>query len=158
MPNAPTPGPSLRIFAGALLGGLGWGIAGATVIAAMAAVQFAPSETLFRQTLEVAAWTAMFASILAVFPVAPVAGVVGWQLYRRGVIVPVVYAALGALSALLAPLLVVVVATETMRYPATTNAADFDDGVAQMVLAGIAVAGAFGGFMAGRALRRNAQT
>ena len=161
MPNDPPPGPSLRIFAGALLRGLGWGIASATVIAtvfAIASHQFWAGEIGPRHVLEIAAWTAMIASILAIVPIGPIAGVVGWQLYRRGVVSPAAHAAVGAGSAALAPLLVIAAATATMRYaPPTTNYAVVSEGVVPMFALGFAVVGAFGGFMAGRALQRRAQ-
>ncbi|MBP6011587.1 MAG: hypothetical protein KBA31_05100 [Alphaproteobacteria bacterium] len=159
MPKGASPSLSGRVFAKALLRGLGWGIAAAAVIAAAAAAILGPHEGLVRHLLEVATWTAMVASLLAIFPIAPVASVVGWQLYRRGVVSPVAYAAVGALSALVAPALVVLAAVETMRYPTTTGSAEITgDSVAQMVIAAVAVAGAFGGFMGGRVLQRGAQS
>lgn len=161
MPNASSPDPSLRIFVGALLRGLGWGIASATVIATAFAIvspQFGAGEIGPRHVLEIVAWTAMIASILAIVPIGPMAGIVGWQLYRRGVVSPAAYAGVGAVSAALAPLLVIAAATATMRYaPPTTNYAVISEGVVPMFALGFAVVGAFGGFMAGRALQLRAQ-
>jgi hypothetical protein len=155
MPDASSPEPSRRIFVGALLRGLGWGIAATTVVSATAALFLAPpGDQTFRQTLEVAAWTAMIASILAIFPVAPVAAILAWQLYSRGIATPLAYAAVGAFAAVLAPILVVFLLTETMRYQPNANYAVINEAVAQSILAGIALAGAFGGFMGGRALQR----
>jgi hypothetical protein len=59
---------------------------------------------------------------------------------------------LGALSAVCAPALLLVIATETQRYEASTNYASIDPGAVWLSLA-FPVIGAFAGFMAGRALR-----
>lgn len=157
MPIDTSPAPSFSTFWGALLRGLAWGAAAAAVIGAAVAATTAREGASVREILEAAGWVAMIASFLAIFPVAPIAGVVGWQLFRRGVVAPVAYAAVGAVSAVMAPLLVIVVATATMRYADTSNYAVIADGVAQMVVAGIAAVGAFGGFMAGRTLQRGAR-
>jgi hypothetical protein len=158
MPEVATSA-SRRAFATALFTGLLWGIAVATSVAG-AAMAFAtagsgdPTSAL-RLTFEAIVWTAMVASLLAVFPIGPAAGVIGWQLYRRGVVARWAYAAAGALSALLAPLLILFVAVEAARYP-TTNAAVINDGVALLLVASFPIVGAFAGFMAGRVIRRSA--
>jgi hypothetical protein len=158
MPEDASLAPSFGDFFRALLRGLGWGIAVAAFIAAAIAVAIAPESATSRQTLDAVGWSAVIASILAIFPIGPVAGVVGWQFFKRGVVSPAVYAAVGSASALVAPLLVVFLSHQTMRYQTTTNMAVVADSVFQLALAAIAVSGAFGGFMAGRALRRRAQT
>jgi hypothetical protein len=157
MPDTPSREPSRRIFVNALLRGLGWGIAGATALAALTSVFFAPSEATFQRTLETVAWTAMVASILAIVPIAPVAAILGWQLYRRGIVMPIAYAAVGGGIAVLAPILAVFLLTETMRYQPDANYAVINETAAQLILAGVAFSGAFGGFMGGRALQRGGQ-
>lgn len=153
MTDAPSPTPSRRVFIGALVRGVCWGIAIATAAAAAIGGALSDDPSL-RQVVEVAAWTAMIATALSIVPVAPIAGFIGWQLYRRGIVTPVAYAAIGAASALLAPILIVFYGEKTMRYGSTGNYAVIDDDVARLILIGVALTGAFGGFMGGRALRR----
>jgi hypothetical protein len=162
MAPAASPVASPRTFATALFVGLLWGIASAAVITAAVMIADAlvvrgttEAGTILRLTLEATAWAGMIASTLAVFPIGPIAGVAGWLLYRRGVVSPWAYAGVGALSAGVVPILVLVAALETMRYPsATTNYAVIDEGMVPLFVAAFAVIGAFSGFMAGRMIRR----
>jgi hypothetical protein len=160
MPDVASSVASRQTFATALFVGLLWGIAAATVIAAMTAFFVAGRDiemgAVLLLALEAAVWTAMVASALAIFPIGPITGVVGWQLYRRGVVSPWAYAGVGALSAAVAPVLVLVAALESMRYP-TTNYAVIDEGVVPLFVAAFAGVGAFAGFMAGRVIKRGAQ-
>lgn len=164
MPDVASLVASRQTFATALFVGLLWGIAAATAIAAMAMTVFfvagGATETgaVLRFTLEATAWTAMVASVLAIFPIGPTAGVVAWQLYRRGVVSPWAYAGAGAFSAAVAPVLVLVVAVESMRYPTPANYAVIDEGAVPLLVAGFAAFGAFGGFMAGRTIQRRAKS
>lgn len=159
MPDAASSVMSIRTFATALLVGLLWGIASAAFITAVAmianeAVLGSTTEprTTLRLTLEATTWAGMVASALAIFPIGPIAGVAGWLLYRRGVVAPWAYAGVGALSAAAAPVIVVVAAVETMRYP-NTNYAVVDEGIVPVFVVGFALIGAFAGFMAGRVIR-----
>ena len=154
---------SFRNFAAALFQGLLWGVVSVSALAAVAMMFIAlvrgdaNLSTAMSLTLETTAWTAMVASILALFLIGPLAGVIGWQLYRRGVVSPLAYAVVGMLCALVTPVLVVRLLAESMRYPTPnyTNINDgMSDGVAYLILAGIAVAGAFVGYMAGRVIQR----
>ena len=159
MSDAGSRSSSFRIFAAALFQGLLWGVVSIPALAAVAMMFIAVASrdwdfaTVMRLTLETTAWTALVASILALFPVGPIAGVIGWQLYSRGVVSPLAYAAVGMLCALVAPVLVIRLLLDSMRYP-TTDETFMSDGTAYLLLAGIAVAGAFAGFMAGRIIRR----
>ena len=147
---------SLATFSAALFAGLLWGISAVAAISAAAMVIAilldGTGSTGVHQIIETAAWAALVASILAIFPVGPLAGIVGWQLYHRGVVAPWAYAGVGALSALLAPVVILFSAVETMRYE-TTNFAVIEPGVIPLLAAAVATVGAFGGFMAGRAIR-----
>ena len=157
MPDLATTTRRLRPFVAALFAGLLWGIAGAAVLSGLVPTLLAASGGIAPMaagdTFETIVWTAMVASILAVFPIGPVAAVIGWQFYRRGVVAQWAYAAIGALSALVAPVLILTAAIETMRYP-TTNYAVVDEASVPLIGAAFAVVGAFGGLMAGRAIRR----
>src|SRR5262245_35300420 len=100
---------SATVFVRALLLGLLWGIVAATVFGGIAMALATPTLTrsvqqALRIILETAVWTAMTASILALFPIGPVAGLIAWQTYRRGILAGWVYALTGALAALCAPL------------------------------------------------------
>lgn len=121
-----------------------------------AAVTSSTSGTALQLTLETAVWTALGATILAIVPIGPIAGVASWLLYRRGVVAPWAYAAVGALSVIATLVLIVVASVESMRYPTTTNYAILDDRIVPLLVAGFAAIGAFGGFMAGRVIRRAA--
>jgi hypothetical protein len=164
MPDVATPA-SVRIFAGALFTGLLWGIAGATVVGGGAMALESAGKTpdtakALSLVLETASWTALGASVLALFPIGPLAGAIGWALYRRGIVARWAYVLAGAGAAVAAPVLVVTVGLQTMRYPTTTttNLAVLDDGVALLVAAAFPLLGGFGGFMAARVLRRDHAT
>jgi len=150
--------PSMRTFARALFAGLLWGIGTATITAvAVASFAWATIETreALRLALETATWTAMVASILALFPIGPVAAGLGWLLHRRGIVSPWAYAGAGALSASVAPVLILSAAIETSRYP-TTNVAILEEAAVLILVASFPIVGGFAGFMAGRILRRGA--
>jgi hypothetical protein len=157
MPDLATTTRPRGSFVAALFAGLLWGIAGATMLSGLAPAVLAASGGIAPLTaaafLETMVWTAMFASILAVFPIGPVAAVIGWQVYRRGVVARWAYAAVGALSALVAPVLILTIAIQTTRYP-TTNSPVIDEPAVPLIGVAFAVIGAFAGFMAGRVIRR----
>src|SRR5262245_13867831 len=84
-----TSRPGTRFWI-ALAHGLGWGVfaasicGGVTMAFASLAANTATEEAL-RQTFETTIWTAFGATLFAIFPIGPIAGVAGWLLYRRGV-------------------------------------------------------------------------
>lgn len=152
---------SLRTYAIALFTGLLWGIASTAFIAAAVVIvnvvrvegSVAFSDAL-RLTLEAASWAGVAASVLAVFPIGPIAGIAGWLIYRRGVVSPWAFAAVGALSAAVAPVIVIAAAVDTMRYPGPSNYAVIDESALPLLVAVFAALGALSGFMAGRVIRR----
>lgn len=162
MPDAASSVPSRGAFATALIVGLLWGIAATATVAAV--MMFAATvangttdtSTALRLTLEMTVWTALGATILAIVPIGPIAGVASWLLYRRGVVAPWAYAVVGALSVVMTLVLIVVASVESMRYQTQGNYAIIDEGVVPLFVAGFAAIGAFGGFMAGRVIRRAA--
>jgi len=156
MPDAAASKPSLRTFAIALSTGLLWGIGVATFVAAAAstfAALVSGATNAPHLIFETGVWTAMVATILALFPIGPVAGVLGWLLYHHGVVARSAYAAVGAVSALAAPVLILLWLTDTARY-ASGDSAVLSDGGAVALVAAFPVVGAFSGFMAARVLRR----
>lgn len=153
--DTPTTGTGFWI---ALAHGLGWGVLAASICggATMAFASLAantPGDEALRLTFETLIWTALGATIVAIFPIGPIAGVIGWLIYSRGVRSPWAYALLGALSALAAPVLIAVIGTETMRYRSDANLAVLSDASALLFLGAFIIIGAFAGFMAGRKLR-----
>lgn len=150
-----------RRFAIALAQGLGWGILSAMVIlgglVAIGGLQAGfPTTALLRQVFEAAMWAAMGASLVAIFPIGPVAGGLGWVAYRRRVRSPFAYAGIGALSAAVAPIIGLAIAEASMRYQPTANVAVVREDGPFILLAIFLAIGAFAGFMAGRVIRRDA--
>jgi hypothetical protein len=157
-----TPTESFDTF---WLKGLGWGFLAGTTTAWLAlAVALTPAEGItfagvFGQlVLWIIAMTyaSMAAIMLTIVPIAPAAALFGWSLYRAGVRSRWAYAAAGAAAAMTAPLLIALVSRTTA--PPLINLSDllvFRVGSpAVVVFTWFALAGAFGGFMAARALRR----
>lgn len=147
-----------RRFGLALANGLGWGVlvtsvGGGLTMALASLITGATIAKTAHQAFETTIWFAFGATLFAVLLIGPIAGVTGWLIYRSGVRSPVVYAAVGSLSALVAPLLVVVVGVGTMRYQSDANAAVVSDPGILLFFASFAVVGAFAGYMAGRRLR-----
>ena len=140
-----------------MLSGLLWGIGVATFVAAavstFALVASGVTSDAPRLIFETSVWTAMVATTLAVFPIGPVAGVLGWLVYRHGIVARSAHAAVGAVSALVAPILILLWLTDTARYT-SGNSAVLNDGAAVALVAAFPIVGAFSGFMAARVLRR----
>jgi len=111
------------------------------------------TDEAIRLVFEMMIWFAMGAVFAAVFPIGPVAGVVGFFIYRRGVRSPWTYGFVGAVSALVAPVLLIVIGYETMRYPSDINLAVLSEAGVLAFATAFAVIGAFAGYMAGRVLR-----
>ena len=158
MPDVTAP-PSFKIFAGALSTGLLWGIGVATFITTawttfvLADQGFPPvAPTIIFETF---VYMATAATVLAFFPIGPVAGVLGWLLYRRGIVARWAHAAVGAVSALAAPILILLWLTDTARCTSTTNLAVVREGPAMASLAAFPIIGAFAGFMAAGVLQRS---
>jgi hypothetical protein len=114
-----------------------------------------PKKDALPVILATSVWTALGASVLALFPIGPIAALLGWLLYRNGVVSRLAYAGAGALAGVAAPAFLLVISIGSMRYP-TTNYAVVSESGGLFILAGFAIAGAFGGFMAGRVIRRGA--
>jgi hypothetical protein len=138
--------------------GLLSGIAAAVVMAiGLSIFFFAVSPDPKRDALSVilatSVWTALGASILALFPIGPIAALLGWLLYRNGVVSRLAYAAAGAFAGTAAPVFLLLISIESMRHP-TTNYVVVSESGGPFILAGFAIAGAFGGFMAGRVIQR----
>jgi hypothetical protein len=115
----------------------------------------APAYEVFRLTLEVAVWTAFGAAVFAVIPIGPIAGLLGWLLYRQGVVAPLVYAGVGAFAAASGVALVLAAGVFSSRYPVSIAESDIDAS-AYLSAVAVVVVGAFAGFMAGRKIRRDA--
>lgn len=111
------------------------------------------SEVL-RLTLEAVGWAGVVACAAAVFPIGPIAGVIGWLIYRRGVVSPWAYAGVGAFSATSAFVFVITAATQTMRYSQPGSYVIVEERALLLLVAGCAAVGAFSGFMGGRVIRR----
>src|SRR6185436_17003721 len=90
--------------------GLAWGVLAAVALFALFAGVLAISDVrtdaamALTLTVAVFGYTLIFAIAFAIL-VAPLAGIVAWQLYRAGIRSPAAYAAAGALSALPIPIL-----------------------------------------------------
>lgn len=148
-------------FSAAWATGLLSGIAAAVVIAIVVSiflvVSFGLKDDGLSVIFETVIYTAFGATLLAIFPIGPIAVLLGWLLYRNGVVSRLAYAAAGAFASAMAPVLLAVISIESMRYP-TTNYAVVSEPAAALILVGFVIAGAFGGFMAGRVVRRNAKS
>ncbi len=94
-------------------------------------------------------------SVLAIFPIGPVAALLAWPLYRAGVRARSAYAAVGAISALAAPLLFAVIEKANPEIVRLSDLLMFPvDSPTMVVIGWFALIGAFSGVMAARALRR----
>ncbi|MDZ4867390.1 MAG: hypothetical protein SGI91_08730 [Alphaproteobacteria bacterium] len=144
-----------RAWGVGLLCGIGAAVVIAIVASIVLAVSFELREGALPAMLQTVVYTAVGATVLAIFPIGPVSGVLGWLLYRNGVISRLAYAGAGLVASVTAPAFLLVAFVETMRYP-TTNYAVVSDFGAMLVALAFAIAGAFGGFMAGHVIRRDA--
>lgn len=147
---------SIVKFASALAQGLAWGVAAAAVIGAAAgAATASPASAaqILSSALEVMVWTALVASLLAIAPIGPIAGVLGWLIYRGGARSPTAFAAAGAIATGVTPTLVFRVLEASERYPVGSNLAILSFDGEKLLTVAFALIGAFAGFMAGRAIR-----
>jgi hypothetical protein len=141
--------PKPELFVKSLAIGLSWGAFGATALMCCALLFEAVSST---QPINgaiyviVAIGTAVGAAFAAVVT-APIAGLLAWPLYRRGVRVYTAYALAGAGAALPLAILFLLSKDAALESGCIRCIVDF--------LGWFAASGAFGGFMAARALRRN---
>lgn len=144
-------GPNASEFTMLLARGLLWGVVAATVAmcsALLAAAVLSPAvyanPIVF---VTIAFWTAVAAFILA-FVQAPMAALLAWPLYRHGIRERAAYAVSGAAAALPAPIAFQLVSGAWHeRHAIEANV---------VLLAWFALSGAFGGFMAARALKQRA--
>lgn len=155
---SPLPG---KVFVEALATGFLWGIAGAVTVACvvMAVVVFSGPSGAAASTHEVllmfGLWTSGFALALVVFPIGPVAALLGWTLFLRDVSAPRAYAAAGAIAAFAAPVLILIVLEARMpTIDWTTFQIVGIDWMAVIVLGFFPMIGAFAGYMAGRHIKR----
>lgn len=170
-----TAPPRQRDFSRYWLIGIGWGIlaAIATIVVSLFALSLGAGSggtswaATFPMLLIVGVpYGTMVAILFAIVPIGPVAALLGWPLYRLRVTNAWAYACAGALSALSAPSLVV--AMDVILDPTHSPLADASDllplflspssdfPLSTLVLfAWFALVGAFAGFMAARALRRD---
>jgi hypothetical protein len=164
MSEQPTAMPPGKVFVGSLFAGLMWGVIAAVLFSSL--IMGAVAYSSVKSTPIVAAvqtvamtfwWMTAFACAVAVFPIGPTAVLLGWRLYRAGVVSPWRYAGVGAISALTAPLLVLIVFEARMPTVdwATGDIRGFD-AIAVFLIACFVPIGAFGGYMAGRMIRRAA--
>jgi hypothetical protein len=109
-----------------LLCGIGAAVVIAIVASIVLAVSFELREGALPAMLQTVVYTAVGATVLAIFPIGPVSGVLGWLLYRNGVISRLAYAGAGLVASVTAPAFLLVAFVETMRYP-TTNYAVVSD-------------------------------
>ncbi len=94
------------------------------------------------------------AAVLAVFPIGPTAALLAWPLYRAGVTAGWVYAVVGALSALVAPLVIFAIEIVNPEIIRLSDLSPFLLDTPMTIIEGcFALVGAFGGIMAVRVLR-----
>lgn len=136
-------------FAGSLALGLLWGAIAAAgaldamivgVIAASATFSFGLIPNALLTLGLVALITIVCAAALALFPIGPLAALLAWPLYRAGVTSAWAYAIAGAMAAAYVPLLLL----------AISFANSATDPPHPIVFAWFAMAGAVGGYVAGR--------
>lgn len=150
-----TTSPSVVSFASALAQGLAWGIVAAAFIGAVVGAASASpmnAQHILSSAVEAMTWSAFVASLLAIAPIGPIAGVLGWLIYRTGTRSPTAYAAAGAVAAGVTPMLVFTALEVTQRYPDGSNFAVLNFDGERLLTVAFALIGAFAGFMAGRAI------
>lgn len=156
--------PPRKVFAGALFSGLVWGVIAAVLfsslimtVVAYTSITSAPMVAALDTLVMTFWWMTAFACVVAVFPIGPAAALLGWRLYLAGVVSPWRYAGVGAISALTAPLLILIVFEARMpTVDWTTGEFQRIDWVAVFLIACFVPIGAFGGYVAGRVIRRAA--
>ena len=158
--NSASPLPR-KVFVEALATGFLWGIASAVILATavMSLLEFSsPDVNVASATASLVGsglWTSGFALALTAFPIGPAAALLGWRLFRRGVSAPSAYTGAGAIAALTAPVLILIVLEARMP---TIDWATFQivgiDWMAVIVLGFFPMIGALAGYVAGRYIKR----
>jgi hypothetical protein len=143
--------------------GLSWGVVAGTVTAGLAI----SAALVFTQGIAFASllgglivfviatfYALLGAVLLSIVPIGPAAAFFAWPLYRAGVRAPWAYALAGAAAAITAPALIVAIGNPPWINTFDPLAVRTEPSTV-VVFVWFALAGAFGGFMAGRVIRRD---
>jgi len=142
--------PNPAEFTALLLKGLAWGAVAATAILVGSLLReaMASAQPVNEAIYLIIIFCAVVASFFLAFIVGPIAALLAWPLYRRGIRAPSVYAIAGAVAAASLPLGFTLLDGSLFEPKRIEGNLFF--------IAWFTLSGAFGGFMAARALQQKA--